>query len=85
MDRLHPFAHHFSHPFAPHLSRIASIAIGFTLLWYGTSQPSLPAMVGMLLGLIAVVRAVAVPRPSLQTVDPTAYPDVDTRISHVRS
>jgi hypothetical protein len=42
-------------------------------------------MVGMLLGLIAVVRAVAVPRPSLQTVDPTAYPDVDTRISHVRS
>lgn len=66
MDRLHPL----KHPFAFHWSRIAYIAIGLTLLWYGTSQPSVAGLVVMLLGLVAVVRSALPPRPSLRTPDP---------------
>jgi hypothetical protein len=56
MDRLHSL----THPFDSYFSRTAGVAIGLTLLWYGSAQISVAGLMAMFLGLIAVVSA-AVP------------------------
>ena len=71
MDRLHSLRH----PFDSHLSRIAGVAIGLALLWYGSSQISVAGLVVMLVGLVATVSAAAPPRLSLQ---PSASPLIRT-------
>lgn len=91
MYRLQTFAlpfgphvkHHFAHLFPRRVSRLASIAIGLTLLWYGSSQPSLMGLGLMLFGLVAVVSAAASPRPCLQPARSPAYSDID--MPHVQS
>jgi uncharacterized membrane protein YczE len=63
MDRLHSL----THPFDSYLSRIARVAIGLMLLWYGSSWISVPGLMVMFLGLVAVVSAAVPRRWSLQT------------------
>lgn len=61
MDRRHSL----THPFGSRVSRITGIAMGLTLLWYGSSQISVAGLVMMLIGLIAAVGAAVPPRLSL--------------------
>ena len=57
MDRLLSLIH----PFESYLSRLAGVAMGLTLLWYGSSRISVAGLLVMLIGLIAVVSAAAWP------------------------
>lgn len=75
MDRLHPL----THPFDSYLSRIAGVAIGLTLLWYGSSQISVTGLVVMLVGLVAAVSAVVPPRLSLHA---SGSPLLNGRLLH---
>jgi hypothetical protein len=66
MNRLHGLDHHL----AFHFFRIAAVAVGLTLLWYGSSRPSVVGLVAMFIGLVAVVRAISAPRSGLHSQDP---------------
>lgn len=69
MDRLVSLAHLFTHPSDSYLSRIAGVAIGLALIWYGSSWLSVGGLVVMLVGLVAAVSAAVPPRLSLATPD----------------
>jgi hypothetical protein len=84
MDRLLSLTHPLTHPFDSYLSRIAGVAIGLTLLWYGSSWLSVAGLVVMFFGLIAVVCAAVPPRLSLRT-EASPYLDVDMQTPHVHS
>ena len=63
MDNLHSP----THPFGSHLFRLAGIAMGLLLLWYGSSQDSVAGLGMMFLGLIAGVSAAVPPWLRLRT------------------
>ena len=82
MDRLLSLIH----PFESHLSRLAGVAMGLTLLWYGSSQISVAGLLVMLIGLIAVVSAAAWPRLSSRPreLPVTLTLTVDMRTPHAQ-
>ena len=49
-------------PFSPPLFRIGLVAMGIAALWYGTEQATVAGLIAMLLGLVAVVGALSLPR-----------------------
>lgn len=81
MDRRHSL----THPFGSPVSRVAGIAMGLTLLWYGSSQISVAGLVAMLIGLIAAVSAAVPPQLRLQTPSGPDTPTADMPKPRVRS
>ena len=57
-------------PFSPPLFRIGLVAMGITALWYGTEQATVAGLIAMLVGLVAVVGALSLPRLSFRAARP---------------
>lgn len=85
MDRLLSLAHPFTHPSDSYLSRIVGVAIGLTLIWYGSSWLSVAGLVVMLVGLVAAVGAAVPPRLSLHAPVTSPFAEVDMHRPRARN
>jgi hypothetical protein len=54
----------FEYPFHSRLSRLASLALGVVLLWFGSGQLTIAGLLLMFSGLVIAVTAVRPPQPS---------------------
>ena len=57
------------YPFHSHLSRLACLALGAALLWFGSGQLTVAGLLLMFSGLVIAVSAVYPPQPSFRSSD----------------
>ena len=63
------------YPFHSRLSRLASLALGVALLWFGCGQLTVAGLLLMFSGLVIAVSAVHPPQPCLGSSDRVVYRD----------
>jgi hypothetical protein len=61
------------YPFHSRLSRLACLALGLALLWFGSGQLTVAGLMLMFSGLVIAVSAVQPPQPCFRLADSAAY------------